>query len=227
MIWGTCPLVMRAESLSEKTKYAARSTPDDALKIHQSSCCHTDDEYGGGRWGGEERGKWKVEWLVEDTWARQDRRSDTRGADEPNEARTAKSWEQVDAPEGDLVPLWDVCGAVRHARTPSRPSDTRGKAGLLWASEARRGERGASCATPRPDETPEQRRTAASYHVQSAEGAKKQKHFVVLSIYIKFHFCSLFLFLSLPDFFIALLLTLRSPLLSSSVNGKRIYPNIK
>lgn len=49
--------------------------------------------------GGEEEKNEKVEWLLEDTWVRQDRRGDKRGADEPSEARTVKSWEQVDVPE--------------------------------------------------------------------------------------------------------------------------------
>lgn len=42
---------------------------------------------------------------------RQDRRGDKRGADEPSEARTVKSWEQeVDVPEVILVPTRGVCG---------------------------------------------------------------------------------------------------------------------
>ena len=43
---------------------------------------------GGGGEGGEEEKNEKVEWLLEDTWVRQDRRGDKRGADEPSEART-------------------------------------------------------------------------------------------------------------------------------------------
>lgn len=45
---------------------------------------------------------------------RQDRRGDKRGADEPSEARTVKSWEQeVDVPEVILVPTRGVCRTVR------------------------------------------------------------------------------------------------------------------
>lgn len=52
---------------------------------------------------------------------RQDRGGDKRGADEPSEARTLKSWEQeVDVPEVILVPTRDVCRTVRGDRPSQR-----------------------------------------------------------------------------------------------------------
>lgn len=50
---------------------------------------------------------------------RQDRRGDKRGADEPNEARTAKSWEQVERTGGDSAPNRGVCRTVRRRDTES------------------------------------------------------------------------------------------------------------
>lgn len=77
--------------------------------------------------GGRGREKWKVEWLLQDTWVREDRRGDKRGADEPREARTVKSWEQeVDAPEVIWVPTRGVCRTVRGDRPSRRDNIERG-----------------------------------------------------------------------------------------------------